>query len=66
MHSTQTPNTAAPTLPAAFPPAAAAAAKKVAAAKRRGIRLLLALGNLWPAYKGPEEFLEQATGSAGA
>src|SRR5690349_12379166 len=26
--------------------------------KQRGIMLLLALGNLWPAYKGPEEFLQ--------
>lgn len=38
---------------------------QVWAAKRRGIHLELTLGNLWPAYKGPEEFLAQATGSAG-
>jgi hypothetical protein len=38
---------------------------KVYAAKQRGIRLLLTIGNLWAAYKGPEEFLLQATGSAG-
>ncbi|KAI8465444.1 MAG: glycoside hydrolase superfamily [Monoraphidium minutum] len=36
----------------------------VYAAKRRGIKLLLTIGNLWPAYKGPEEFLAMATGSA--
>lgn len=35
------------------------------AAKRRGIHLLLTMGNLWAAYKGPEEFLAQAAGSAG-
>lgn len=28
--------------------------------------MMLTLGNLWAAYKGPEEFLLQATGSAGA
>ncbi|GBF87772.1 mannan endo-1,4-beta-mannosidase [Raphidocelis subcapitata] len=33
-------------------------------AKRRGIHMMLTLGNLWAAYKGPEEFLLQATGSA--
>jgi hypothetical protein len=27
--------------------------------------MLLVLGNLWNAYKGPEGFLEMATGTAG-
>jgi hypothetical protein len=27
--------------------------------------LLLTLGNLWNAYKGPEDFLAMATGTAG-
>ncbi len=35
------------------------------AAKLRGIRLVLALGNFWNAYKAPEEFLAWATGTAG-
>lgn len=30
----------------------------------RNIKLVLALGNLWPAYKGPEQFLAMAEGSA--
>jgi hypothetical protein len=33
--------------------------------KQRGIMLLLTLGNLWNAYKGPEDFLAMATGTAG-
>jgi hypothetical protein len=33
--------------------------------KSRGIMLLLTLGNLWNAYKGPEDFLAMATGTAG-
>ncbi|KAI8465905.1 MAG: glycoside hydrolase superfamily [Monoraphidium minutum] len=28
----------------------------VAGAQRRGMRVILALGNFWPAYKGPEHF----------
>ncbi|WIA20181.1 hypothetical protein OEZ85_006029 [Tetradesmus obliquus] len=32
--------------------------------KTRGIMLLLTLGNLWNAYKGPEDFLAMATGTA--
>lgn len=35
------------------------------AAKVKGIKLVLALGNFWSAYKGPEEFLAQATRPAG-
>ena len=34
-------------------------------AGRHNVKLVLALGNLWNAYKGPEEFVEYATGSAG-
>ena len=33
---------------------------------RYNIRLMLALGNLWPAYFGPERWLYYAKGSAGA
>jgi hypothetical protein len=33
--------------------------------KQRGIMLLLTLGNLWNAYKGPGDFLAMATGTAG-
>lgn len=36
------------------------------AAGRAGIKLILALGNLWPAYKGPEDFLYDATGESRA
>lgn len=32
---------------------------------RYGIRVLLALGNLWPAYFGPERWLLMAKGSSG-
>lgn len=35
----------------------------VSAAAKHGLRLVLALGNLWPAYRGPEDFLRWATGS---
>lgn len=34
-------------------------------AKLHGMKLILALGNLWPAYVGPEDYLRIATGSAG-
>jgi hypothetical protein len=37
----------------------------LATCKQRGIMLLLTLGNLWNAYKGPEDFLAMATGTAG-
>ncbi|MEW5303710.1 MAG: hypothetical protein WDW36_006376 [Sanguina aurantia] len=33
------------------------------AAGRSNIKMILALGNLWSAYKGPEDFLVYATGS---
>lgn len=36
----------------------------IAAAGQRNIKLILALGNLWNAYKGPEHFVEYATGSS--
>lgn len=36
------------------------------AAKRRGLMLVLTMGNLWNAYRGPEDFLLWATGSLGA
>lgn len=36
----------------------------IAAADKYNIRLVLALGNLWNAFKGPEHFLNYATGSA--
>lgn len=35
------------------------------AAKRRGLMLTLTMGNLWNAYRGPEDFLLWATGSIG-
>jgi hypothetical protein len=35
------------------------------AAKRRGLLLTLTMGNLWNAYRGPEDFLLWATGSLG-
>jgi hypothetical protein len=35
------------------------------AAKRRGLMLTLTMGNLWNAYRGPEDFLLWATGSLG-
>ncbi|MEW5305178.1 MAG: hypothetical protein WDW36_007739 [Sanguina aurantia] len=37
----------------------------VQSARNHGIKLILALGNLWPAYIGPEEYVKIATGSAG-
>ncbi|KXZ50337.1 hypothetical protein GPECTOR_17g978 [Gonium pectorale] len=33
-------------------------------AEAHGVRLILCLGNLWPAYVGPERFLDAATGGA--
>ncbi|KAF8063729.1 MAN4 [Scenedesmus sp. PABB004] len=36
----------------------------VAGAARRGLRVVLALGNFWPAYVGPERWLAWAEGSA--
>jgi hypothetical protein len=53
-----------PSVPTLAPPGAPR--PQVYESKRRGLRLLLTIGNLWPAYKSPEEFLLQATGSAGA
>lgn len=35
------------------------------AAKRRGLMLTMTMGNLWNAYRGPEDFLLWATGSLG-
>ncbi|KAG2492021.1 hypothetical protein HYH03_009750 [Edaphochlamys debaryana] len=34
-------------------------------ASKFNVRVILALTNLWPAYKGPEHFLYMATGSSG-
>ncbi|MEW5305179.1 MAG: hypothetical protein WDW36_007740 [Sanguina aurantia] len=36
----------------------------VHSARNHGIKLILALGNLWPAYVGPENYLQIATGTA--
>lgn len=33
--------------------------------RQAGIKALLALGNSWSMYKGPEDFLAMATGSSG-
>lgn len=34
-------------------------------AKQRGLMLVFTLGNSWNAYKGPEQFVQMATGTAG-
>ena len=36
----------------------------IAAAEEKNIRLVIAIGNLWPHYKGPENWLQWADGSA--
>ncbi|MEW5305180.1 MAG: hypothetical protein WDW38_002075 [Sanguina aurantia] len=36
----------------------------VQAARSKGIKLVLSLGNFWPAYIGPENYLQIATGSS--
>ena len=35
----------------------------IAAAEQRNIRLVIAIGNLWPHYKGPEDWVLWAEGT---